>query len=108
MAGRREGLLLLSRSEAERLTDFPGYVEAIESGLRAAAEGRAVAPPAPRLEVERGAFHVKGGALPMGDRLYVAIKSNGNFPGNPAPSADCPPCRARSISPMAATAGHWR
>lgn len=84
MAGRREGLLLLSRSEAERLTDFPGYVEAIESGLRAAAEGRAVAPPAPRLEVERGAFHVKGGALPMGDRLCVAIKSNGNFPGNPA------------------------
>ncbi|HKX09418.1 MAG TPA: ornithine cyclodeaminase family protein [Stellaceae bacterium] len=84
MASRREGLLILSRSEAERLMDFPAYVEAVESGLRAEAEGRAVAPPASSLGVEGGAFHVKGGAVSLGDRLYVAIKSNGNFPGNPA------------------------
>jgi ornithine cyclodeaminase/alanine dehydrogenase-like protein (mu-crystallin family) len=83
MASKAEGVLILSRSEAERLLDFPGYVEAVEAALRAAAEGRAVAPPASSLEVEDGAFHVKGGALLMGDRLYVAIKSNGNFPGNP-------------------------
>ncbi len=83
MASKAEGVLILSRSEAERLLDFPGYVEAVEAALRAAAEGRAVAPPASSLEVEDGAFHVKVGALPMGDRLYVAIKSNGNFPGNP-------------------------
>ena len=83
MASRREGLLILSRSDAERLMNFPAYVEAVESGLRAAAEGRAIAPPASSLEVEGGAFHVKGGALAIGDRLYVAIKSNGNFPGNP-------------------------
>jgi ornithine cyclodeaminase/alanine dehydrogenase-like protein (mu-crystallin family) len=84
MTSKGDGVLILSRSEAERLMDFAGYVEAVEAGLRAAAEGRAVAPPASSLEVEGGAFHVKGGALPMGDRIYVAIKSNGNFPGNPA------------------------
>jgi alanine dehydrogenase len=84
MTSRSDGVLILSRSEAERLMDFAGYIEAIESGLRAGAAGRAVAPPASSLEVEGGAFHVKGGALLMGDRLYVAIKSNGNFPENPA------------------------
>jgi alanine dehydrogenase len=83
MARKTEGVLILSRSESERLMDFAGYVEAVEAGLRATAEGRAVAPPASSLEVEGGAFHVKGGALALGDRLYVAIKSNGNFPGNP-------------------------
>ena len=87
MASDSKGVLILSRAEGERLMDFAGYVEAVEAGLRAAAEGRAVAPPASSLEVEGGAFHVKGGALPMGDRLYVAIKSNGNFPGNPAKRA---------------------
>jgi alanine dehydrogenase len=84
MADDSKGVLILSRSDAERLMDFPGYVEAVEAGLRAAAEGRAGAPPALSLEVDGGAFHVKGGALPMDDRLYVAIKSNGNFPSNPA------------------------
>ena len=83
MADGNGTILILSRSEAERLMDFSGHVEAVEAGLRAAADGRAVAPPASSIEVEGGAFHVKGGALPMGDRLYVAIKSNGNFPGNP-------------------------
>lgn len=83
MAKDGTGVLILSRSEAERLMDFAGYVEAVEAGLRAAAEGGAVAPPAASLAVEGGAFHVKGGALVLGDRLYVAIKSNGNFPGNP-------------------------
>ncbi|MGH7125007.1 MAG: ornithine cyclodeaminase family protein [Stellaceae bacterium] len=87
MASNGEGVLILSRSEAERLMDFPGYVEAVEAGLRAAAEGGAVVPPALSLKVEGGAFHVKGGALPLGARLYVAIKSNGNFPGNSAERA---------------------
>ena len=83
MSSEAKGVLILSRSETERLMEFAGYVEAIEDGLRAAAEGHASAPPAQSIEVEGGAFHIKGGALPMGDRLYVAIKSNGNFPGNP-------------------------
>jgi ornithine cyclodeaminase/alanine dehydrogenase-like protein (mu-crystallin family) len=82
-SGDSDGLLILSRAETERLMDFPGYVEAVESGLRAAASGDAILPPALSIELEDGSFHVKGGALPMSGRLYVAIKSNGNFPGNP-------------------------
>ena len=80
---RSDGVLVISHAEAEGLMDFAGYVEAVESGLRAAVKGGAVVPPALSIEVEGGAFLVKGGALPLGDRLYVAIKSNGNFPGNP-------------------------
>jgi len=82
-SGEANGVLILSRAEVERLMDFPGYVEAVESGLRAAAEGDAVAPPALSITLGDGSFHVKGGALSMSGRLYVAIKSNGNFPGNP-------------------------
>jgi alanine dehydrogenase len=81
---RADGVLVISRAQAEGLMDFSGYVEAVESGLRAAAAGGAVVPPALSIVVDGGAFHVKGGALPLGDRLYVAIKSNGNFPGNPS------------------------
>ena len=84
LAGTSDGILILSRSEAERLMDFPGYVEAVETGLRAAADGSAVVPTALSIELGEGAFHLKGGALRMGDRLYVAIKSNGNFPANPS------------------------
>jgi len=82
-AGEIDGVLILARAEAERLMDFPGYVDAVAAGLRAAAEGGAVAPPALSIKLEDGSFHVKGGALRMGERFYVAIKSNGNFPGNP-------------------------
>lgn len=77
-------LLVLSRSEIERLMDFPAYVEAVDSSLRAAATGGTRVPPALSLELDGGAFHVKGGALPMGNRLYAAFKTNGNFPDNPA------------------------
>jgi alanine dehydrogenase len=83
-AGEIDGVLILPRAEAERLMDFPGYVDAVAAGLHAAAEGGAVAPPALSIKLEDGSFHAKGGALLMGERLYVAIKSNGNFPGNPA------------------------
>jgi alanine dehydrogenase len=58
-------------------------VTAVEAGFRAAVEGRAVAPPASALHVPDGSFHAKGAAL-LGDDTKVAIKINGNFPGNPA------------------------
>jgi len=76
------GVLVLSRGEIERLMSFGDYVEAVEAGFEAAAEGRAVAPPALSLGVEGGAFHAKGAALPLRERLYVAMKINGNFPEN--------------------------
>jgi len=76
-------LLVLSRAEVAGLMDFPAYVEAVEAGLRAAASGLAVAPPAASLDVPGGSFHAKGAAL-LGEQATVAIKINGNFPGNPA------------------------
>jgi alanine dehydrogenase len=77
------GLLVLSRADIVRLMDYADYVDAVEAAFRAAVEGRAVAPPASALHVSGGSFHAKGAAL-LGDDAKVAIKLNGNFPGNPA------------------------
>jgi ornithine cyclodeaminase/alanine dehydrogenase-like protein (mu-crystallin family) len=74
-------LLLLSRTDVARLMDFPAYVEAVEAGFRAAAAGKAVAPPAAGFSLPGGSYHAKGAAL-LGDA--VAIKLNANYPGNPA------------------------
>jgi ornithine cyclodeaminase/alanine dehydrogenase len=79
-------LLILSRTDIVRLMDFQAYVDAVERAFLAAAEGRAVAPPAAALHVANGSFHAKGAAL-LGDEAKVAIKINGNFPGNPAANA---------------------
>jgi alanine dehydrogenase len=78
-----DGLLILSRADIVRLMDYADYVDAVEAAFRAAVEGRAVAPPASALHVPGGSFHAKGAAL-LGDDAKVAIKINGNFPGNPA------------------------
>ena len=76
-------LLVLSRADIAALMDYGNYVDAVEAAFRAAAEGRAVAPPASALHVPDGSFHAKGAAL-LGEVAKVAIKINGNFPGNPA------------------------
>lgn len=77
------GLLILSRTDIAALMDYGDYVDAVEAAFRAAAAGHAVAPPASALHVPAGSFHAKGAAL-LGDGAKVAIKINGNFPGNPA------------------------
>lgn len=76
-------LLILSRTDIAGLMDYGDYVDAVEAAFRAAVEGRAVAPPASALHVPDGSFHAKGAAL-LGEEAKVAIKINGNFPGNPA------------------------
>ncbi len=75
-------LLILSRADIAHLMDYGNYVDAVEAAFRAAVEGRAVAPPASALHVPGGSFHAKGAAL-LGDAAKVAVKINGNFPGNP-------------------------
>src|SRR4029077_7638710 len=77
------GLLVLSRADIVRLMNYSDYVDAVEAAFRAAVEGRAVAPPASALHVPNGSFPAKGAAL-LGHDAKVAIKINGNFPGNPA------------------------
>jgi ornithine cyclodeaminase/alanine dehydrogenase-like protein (mu-crystallin family) len=58
------------------------YLEAVERGFRASARGEAAAPPPLVVDGEGGSFHAKGANLRL-DRPYVALKLNGNFPGNP-------------------------
>lgn len=77
-------MLLLSRAEVARLMDFTDYVDAVEAGLLAAASGKALAPPAAAFHVPGGSYHAKAAALLAGDPPVMAIKLNGNYPGNPA------------------------
>jgi ornithine cyclodeaminase/alanine dehydrogenase-like protein (mu-crystallin family) len=77
-------MLLLSRADVARLMDFAAYVDAVEAGLRAAASGQALAPPAAAFHVPGGSYHAKAAALLAGDPPMMAIKLNGNYPGNPA------------------------
>ncbi len=74
--------LLLSRGDVAALMTPADYLRAVETGFRAAAEGRAQAPPPMVVGGIGGAFHAKGASLRL-DRLYVALKLNGNFPNNP-------------------------
>jgi len=73
--------LILSRGDVAALMGQADWLEAVETGFRAAAEGRAQAPPPMAIEGQGGAFHAKGASLRL-DRLYVALKLNGNFPDN--------------------------
>jgi alanine dehydrogenase len=74
--------LILSRRDIAMLMDPPAWLEAAETGFRAGAQGRAHVPRPMTIEGEGGAFHAKGASLRLG-RHYVALKLNGNFPGNP-------------------------
>ena len=77
-------MLLLSRADVARLMDFADYVEAVEAGFGAAANSKALAPPAAAFHVPGGSYHAKAAALLAGDPPVMAIKLNGNYPGNPA------------------------
>jgi len=77
-------LIVLSRREVARLMDYRDYVDAIEAAFRAAVEGSALAPPAAAFHLPDGSFHAKAAALMAGEPPTMAIKLNGNFPGNPA------------------------
>ena len=58
------------------------YRDAVELGFRAGAMGKASSPHPMHIPVGRGGFHAKGASISLG-RDYVAVKINGNFPGNP-------------------------
>lgn len=74
--------LILSRRDVAALMEPAAWLDAVETGFRAAAEGKAHAPPPMTLAGQSGAFHAKGASLKLA-RLYAALKLNGNFPGNP-------------------------
>jgi ornithine cyclodeaminase/alanine dehydrogenase-like protein (mu-crystallin family) len=74
--------LLLKRSEIAALMTPEDYLVAVEAGFRSyAADGWHIPAPMHILAGE-GSFHAKGARIEL-DREYVAVKLNGNFPGNP-------------------------
>jgi alanine dehydrogenase len=78
-----EATLILSRGDVASLMRPADWLQAVEAGFHAAAEGEAQAPPPMTIAGLGGTFHAKGASLRLG-RLYVALKLNGNFPDNPA------------------------
>ena len=73
--------LILTRQDVAALMDRAAWLDAAELAFRALGEGRARSPEPMAIEADGGAFHAKGASLRL-DRLYVALKLNGNFPGN--------------------------
>lgn len=74
--------LLLSRDDIAALLDPADYLAAVACAFRAGKEGRAYSPPPLHIPVLGGGFHAKAAFL-GGGRKVVALKLNGNFPGNP-------------------------
>jgi ornithine cyclodeaminase/alanine dehydrogenase-like protein (mu-crystallin family) len=73
--------LILTRSDIASVMQPVDWMEPVEAGFAALAEGRAHLPPALHLPLEAGAVHAKAAALP--DARLAAIKLNANAPGNP-------------------------
>ena len=73
---------ILSRRDIVSLMDCAAYLDAVETAFRACSSGTAEAPPPMHIALANGGFHTKGAFIDL-DRGYVAMKVNGNFPGNP-------------------------
>src|SRR6478672_4952671 len=78
-----EGVLLLGRSEIDRLLTIPECIAAVENMFRLQGEGKFAAPGILGLHGPAGGLHIKAALLP-GRRNYFVAKLNTNFPGNRA------------------------
>lgn len=74
--------LILTRSDIARLMAPQDYLVAIEAGFRSHASGEVEAVMPMHIPAQLGIFHTKAARLVL-EREYVALKLNGNFPGNP-------------------------
>ena len=74
--------LILTRTEIAALMRPADWLAAVETAFRAAGEGRADVPLPIAIPGSEGIFHAKAAGL-RGERHYVALKLNANFPGNP-------------------------
>jgi ornithine cyclodeaminase/alanine dehydrogenase-like protein (mu-crystallin family) len=83
LTGNAPGTLLLSRRDVAELLSLADCVAAVEEAFRLHARGETLAPAILGVPADRGGFHVKAAGLRLRDRVYVAAKTNANFPGNP-------------------------
>jgi alanine dehydrogenase len=74
--------LLLTRREITGMMTPQDYLAAVEAGFRSYAGGSAELAAPMHISAHDGGFHAKGARVAL-DRGYVAVKLNGNFPGNP-------------------------
>ncbi len=85
-AGSHPRSLILTRTDIAALMRPADWLAAAETAFRAAGGlvdgGRAEAPPPLAVHGVEGVFHAKAAGL-RGERPYVALKLNANFPGNP-------------------------
>lgn len=75
--------ILLSSIDMRALMSPADYLKAVEEGFVAARKGRASSPHPLHIPVPLGGFHAKGAHLITERGGYVALKLNGNLPGNP-------------------------
>ena len=74
--------LIITQADIQRLVTRADFLEAVEEGFRASADGGATSPAPIHIEMTGGGLHAKGASIKTG-RAYMAIKANSNFPQNP-------------------------
>jgi ornithine cyclodeaminase/alanine dehydrogenase-like protein (mu-crystallin family) len=75
-------VLIVTRRDIAGAMTTGDHLDAAERAFRAGATGAGSSPAPMHLPASRGGFHAKGASISMGSD-YVAVKVNGNFPGNP-------------------------
>lgn len=75
-------VLLLTRSDVAALLDLPACVAAVEEAFRLHGAGKTAAPGILGFPYPGGGFHIKAAGLDL-SRRYFAVKTNGNYSGNP-------------------------
>ncbi|MEQ1708444.1 MAG: ornithine cyclodeaminase family protein [Terricaulis sp.] len=75
--------ILLNRGDIAALMSPADYLTAVENAFRASGQGNTSSPSPMHIPTNGGGFHAKGAALKCDGHSYVALKLNGNFPGNP-------------------------
>ena len=73
--------ILLNRGTVAGLLTLDECIPAVESALRAHAEGKAFPPKVLGMHLGNGGFHIKAGVMTLSRKYFVA-KINANFPGN--------------------------
>ena len=74
--------LVLTRRDVQTLLGIDECIAAVEAAFRLHAEGRSLSPGVLGVPAREGGFHIKAAGLEL-RRLYFAVKTNANFPGNP-------------------------
>ena len=87
--------LILERRDIAALMGPQDYLAAVEAAFRGLMSENACVPIPMHIPAQDAAFHVKGARLAMDGAVYVAVKLNGNVPGNPS-RRDCRRSRACS------------